>query len=208
MIEPVNRPSTSRKGIISLRTTLLLLVLLLSVFFPWLLIPIGAYIIYKVGKYLYKLVKRLKWPRSKRKERACKASTISDIQVYEVEGIGPAVVVRNGAEALGLGCLEVRSLGGGRVVELLGAIDVAAKTGFESNLIVSKKTSGDACFIIMIKVRKPLDKEFLETAKEVVDEVVKGLTTTMGAVKARLPRSEICVLEFDELIRAVKGVVA
>lgn len=209
MIESVKRLLVSRKGVISLRVTLLmLLLLLLSVFFPWLLIPIGAYVVYKVGKYIYMLVRRLKWPKSKKEGLSCKVSTIGDIQVYEVEGIGPALVVKNGTEALGLGCLEVRSLGGGRIVELLGAIDVAAKTGFESNLIVSRKTSGEACFMIMIKVRRPLAKGFLETAKEVVDEVVKGVTTAMGAVKARLPRSEICVLEFDELIRAVRGVVA
>lgn len=195
---------------ISLKTMILLLLLLLiSAIFPWLLIPIGIYIAYKAGRRLYKFAKGLKWPTSekKRKEYINNASMISDIQVYEVEGVGPALLVRNGLEALGLGCLEVRSLGGGRIAELLSAIDAAAKTGFESSLIVSRRLSGDACFMIMIKVRKPLVKDFMETAKEVVDDVVKGLTTAMGAVKARLPRSELYVLEFDELVRAVKGVV-
>lgn len=195
----------------SLKTMLLLLVLLLLLFiFPWLIIPIGLYIAYKIGKRLYRLARSLKWPKSRkrREHRAIEVSTISDIQVYEVEGIGPALVVRNGLEALGLGCLEVRSLGGGRVTELLSAIDAATKTGLESNLVFSRSSSGNARFMIMIKVRKPITKDFLETAKEAVDDVVKGLATTMGAIKARLPKSEIQVLEFDELVKAVKGVVA
>ncbi|MEM2214748.1 MAG: hypothetical protein QXD66_04370 [Candidatus Nezhaarchaeales archaeon] len=200
-----------RRGMMSLRIILfLLLLLLLSTILPWLLIPIAAYIAYKVGRWLYKLVKSLKWPKAggKRKERVSSVSTVGDIQVYEVEGIGQALVVKNGLEALGLGCLEVRSLGGGRLAELLSAIDATVKTGFESSLIVSKRTSGDACFMIMIKVRKPMIKDFLETAKEVVDDVVKGLTAAMGAIKARLPRSEVHVLEFDDLLKAIRGVVA
>lgn len=207
----LNRTLVSKKGIIGLKTMLLVLLLLLLLFtFPWLLIPIGAYIAYKVGKRLYKFVKGLRWPKSRRREKysASNVSAMGDIQVYEVEGIGPALVVKNGLEALGLGCLEVRSLGGGRVAELLSAIDATAKTGFESSLVVSRRSSGDACFMIMIKVRKPIVKDFLETAKEVVDDVVKGLTAAMGAIKARLPRSEVQVLEFDELVRAVRGVVA
>lgn len=202
---------TSRRGIVSLRKVLLLLLLiLLLAIFPWLLIPVGAYVAYKAGKRLYVFAKGLKWPKSNRKVRGrvCNVSTAGDIQVYEVEGVGPVLVVKNGLEALGLGCLEVRSLGGGRIAELLSAIDATAKTGFESNLIVSRRVSGDACFTIMIKVRKPLVKDFLETVKEVVDDVVKGLTAATGAIKARLPRSEIYVLEFDELLRAVRGVIA
>lgn len=211
MIRVSNRISTFGRGIVSLRTILLLLLLLLLLsIFPWLIIPIGAYIVYKVGKWLYRFVKGFKWPRSKGRERyrTNDVSTIGDIQVYEVEGIGSALVVKNGLEVLGLGCLEVRSLGGGRVAELLNTIDAAAKTGFESNLVVSRKSTGDPRFMIMIKVRKPIAKGFLETVKEVVDDVVKGLTTAMGAIKARLPRSEVHVLEFDELVRAIKEVIA
>ncbi|MDH5815241.1 MAG: hypothetical protein QE164_00350 [Candidatus Nezhaarchaeota archaeon] len=205
------RTTFLRKGLIGLRSVLLLLLLLLlSTVFPWLLIPIAVYIAYKVGKWLYKVAKGLKWPRAGggRRKRLSNVSTVGDIQVYEVEGIGPALVVKNGLEALGLGCLEVRSLGGGRVSELLSAIDATAKTGFESSLIISKRTPEDVCFMVMIKVRKPLVKEFLETAREVVDDVVKGLTAAMGPIKARLPRSEVYVLESDELLKAVRGVMA
>lgn len=202
--------SASRRGFISLRIVLLLLLLLsLSAFFPWLLIPLGLYIAYKVGKRLYKLAKAFKWPKLKKKEGVeGGTSMIGDIQVYEVDGVGPALVVKNGLEALGLGCLEVRSLGGGRIAELLNAIDATAKAGFESSLIVSRRSSGDAHFMVMIKVRKPLTKDLLEMARDVVDEVLKGLTAAMGAIKARLPRSEVYILEFDELLRAVRGVVA
>lgn len=202
--------SASRGGIISLRIVLLLLLLLLlSAFVPWLLIPLGLYFVYKVGRRLYKLAKALKWPRLKKRERVeGSTSMIGDVQVYEVDGVGPALVVKNGLEALGIGCLEVRSLGGGRIAELLNVIDATARAGFESSLIVSRRSSGDAHFIVMIKVRRPLTKDFLEMARDVVGEVLKGLTAAMGAIKARLPRSEIHVLEFDELLRAVRGVVA
>ncbi len=200
----------TKRRIVGLKTVLLmLLVLLLAAACPWLLIPLAIYVAYKVGRRLYKRAKAVKWPKLNRGEgRAEATSVIGDLQVYEVEGVGPAIIVKNGAEALGLGCLEVKSLGGGAVVELLSAVDAAAKAGFESNLIVSRKSSGEPRLVIMVKTRKPLTKDFQEAAKEAVDDVVKGLATAVGAVKARLPRSEVQVLEFDELVRTVRGVVA
>jgi len=60
----------------------------------------------------------------------------------------------------------------------------------------------------MVKARKPLAKGFQEAAREAVDDVVRGLAAAAGAVKARLPRSEVRVLEFDDLVKAVRGVVA
>jgi len=194
-----------------LKTILLLsLLLLLSAFIPWLLLPIGAYIAYKVGKWAYRIIRSIKWPKPSSKKRSHIGSTsvMGDIQIYEVEGVGPALIVKNGLEALGLGCLEIKSLGGGKIAELLSAIDATARSGFESNLIISRRSSGDANLIIMIKARRSLDKSFIETARDVIDDVVKGLTAAMGAVKARLPRSELHVLEFDELVRAIRGVVA
>ncbi|MHC1601046.1 MAG: hypothetical protein ACXQTI_10475 [Candidatus Nezhaarchaeales archaeon] len=194
-----------------LKTVLLLLMLLLlSAFIPWLLLPIGIYVAYKAGKWIYRIIKSIKWPKPSPKDQGYTSpvSVIGDIQIYEIEGVGPALVVKNGLEALGLGCLEVKSLGGGKVAELLGAIDATAKSGFESNLIISRRSSGDASLMIMVKARRPLDRSFIEAAKDVIDDVIKGLTAAMGAVKARLPRSELHVLEFDELIRAIRGVVA
>lgn len=198
------------KGLISLRTVLLiLLALLLATAFPWLLIPLAVYIAYKVGRWLYRRVKAIRWPKlDKSKKRLGTSSVIGDLQVYEVEGVGPALIVKNGIEALGLGCLEVKSLGGGAVAELLSAVEATAKAGFESNLVVSRAASGTSRLMIMVKARRPLTKGFQETAREAVDDVVKGLAAAAGAVKARLPRSEVQVLEFDELVKAVRGVVA
>lgn len=204
------RGDPKRRGIVSLRTVLLiLLVLLLAALCPWLLIPLALYVAYKVGKWLYRQAKAIRWPKFNGGERRSEAtSVIGDLQVYEVEGVGPALVVRNGIEALGLGCLEVRSLGGGAVAELLSAVDAAARAGFESNLIVSRAASGESRLVIMVKARKPLAKGFQEAAREAVDDVVRGLAAATGAVKARLPRSEVRVLEFDDLVKAVRGVVA
>ena len=202
--------ASTKKGVVGLRTVLLIfLVLLLATACPWLLIPLSVYIAYKVGRWLYGRAKAIKWPKFNRDERQSGAtSVIGDLQVYEVEDVGPALVVKNGIEALGLGCLEVKSLGGGAVAELLSAVDAAAKAGFESNLVVSRATSGESRLVIMVKARKPLTKGFQETAREAVDDVVKGLAAAAGAVKARLPRSEVQVLEFDDLVKAVRGVVA
>jgi hypothetical protein len=202
--------ASTKKGVVGLRTVLLIfLVLLLATACPWLLIPLAVYIAYKVGRWLYGRAKAIKWPKFNRDERQSGAtSVIGDLQVYEVEDVGPALVVKNGIEALGLGCLEVKSLGGGAVAELLSAVDAAAKAGFESNLVVSRATSGESRLVIMVKARKPLTKGFQETAREAVDDVVKGLAAATGAVKARLPRSEVQVLEFDDLVKAVRGVVA
>jgi hypothetical protein len=202
--------ASTKKGVVGLRTVLLIfLVLLLATACPWLLIPLAVYIAYKVGRWLYGRAKAIKWPKFNRDERQSGAtSVIGDLQVYEVEDVGPALVVKNGIEALGLGCLEVKSLGGGAVAELLSAVDAAAKAGFESNLVVSRATSGESRLVIMVKARKPLTKGFQETAREAVDDVVKGLAAAAGAVKARLPRSEVQVLEFDDLVKAVRGVVA
>jgi hypothetical protein len=201
---------TKRRGFIGLRTVLLvLLALLLAAVCPWLLIPLIVYIAYKAGRWLYRRTKAIRWPKFDRDERRPETtSVIGDLQVYEVEGVGPALIVKNGIEALGLGCLEVKSLGGGAVAELLSAVDAAAKAGFESNLIVSRAASGASRLVIMVKARKPLTKGFQETAREAVDDVVRGLAAAAGAVKARLPKSEVQVLEFDELVKAVRGVVA
>jgi hypothetical protein len=201
---------TKRRGFIGLRTVLLvLLALLLAAVCPWLLIPLIVYIAYKAGRWFYRRTKAIRWPKFDRGERRPETtSVIGDLQVYEVEGVGPALIVKNGIEALGLGCLEVKSLGGGAVAELLSAVDAAAKAGFESNLIVSRAASGASRLVIMVKARKPLTKGFQETAREAVDDVVRGLAAAAGAVKARLPKSEVQVLEFDELVKAVRGVVA
>ncbi len=209
MVRIVERGAKGR-GIIGLRTALLIfLVLLLAAACPWLLIPLAIYVAYKAGKWLYRRAKAVKWPKFDKGERRAEAtSVIGDLQVYEVEGVGPALVVKNGIEALGLGCLEVKSLGGGAVAELLSAVDAAAKAGFESNLIVSRAASGESRLVIMVKARKSLTKGFQEAAKEAVDDVVRGLAAAAGAVKARLPRSEVQVLESDDLVRAVRGVVA
>ena len=189
---------------------LILLLLLLSSFIPWLLLPIGIYIAYKVGKWIYRACRSVKWPKAapQAKSSMNATSVIGDIQVYEVDGVGPALVVKSGLEALGLGCLEVKSLGGGKVAELLNAIEATARSGFESNLIISRRGNGEASLMIMVKARRPINNGFAETARDVIDDVVKGLTAAMGAIKARLPKSELQVLEFDELVKAVRGVVA
>jgi len=197
-------------GLIGLKAALLMfLVLLLAAVCPWLLIPLAAYVAYRAGRWLYRRVKAVKRPKPGWGEgRAREASVMGDLQVYEVEGVGPVLVVVNGVEALGLGCLEVKSLGGGAVAELLSAVDATAKAGFESNLVVSRTSSGEPRLVIMVKARKPLTKGLSEAAREAVDDVIKGLAAAVGAVRARLPRSEVQVLEFDDLVRAVRGVVA
>jgi len=201
-----------RTGLVSLRNALLaLLSLLLMVLCPWLLMPLAAYVAYKVGRWLYrraKVLKKAKLGKAYDRERAGETSVIGDLRVYEVEGVGPALVIMSGVEALGLGCLEVKSLGGGALAELLSAVDAAAKAGFESNLVVSRNSSGESRLVIMVKARKPLTKDITEVAKEAVDDVVRGLAAAVGAVKAKLPRSEVQVLEFDDLVKAVRGVVA
>jgi len=201
---------TKRRGVVGFKTVLLmLLALLLAAACPWLLIPLAVYVAYRAGRWLYRRARAVKWPKLNRGEgRAAATSVIGDLQVYEVEGVGPAIIVKNGVEALGLGCIEVKSLGGGAVAELLSAVDAAAKAGFESNLIVSRTSSGQSRLVIMVKSRKQLAGGFHEAAREAVDDVVRGLAAAAGAVKARLPRSEVQVLEFDELVRAVRGVVA
>jgi len=201
---------TKRRGVVGFKTVLLmLLALLLAAACPWLLIPLAVYVAYRAGRWLYRRARAVKWPKPNRGEgRAAATSVIGDLQVYEVEGVGPAIIVKNGVEALGLGCIEVKSLGGGAVAELLSAVDAAAKAGFESNLIVSRTSSGQSRLVIMVKSRKQLAGGFHEAAREAVDDVVRGLAAAAGAVKARLPRSEVQVLEFDELVRAVRGVVA
>jgi len=194
-----------------IRTLLLLLgLLLLSAFIPWLLIPVGCYMVYKVGTWLRRAIKSARWPKPNAKSNPhSSTSLVGDIQVYELDGVGPALVVKNGVEALGLGCLTVKSLGGGRIAELLSAVEATAKTGFESNLIVSRRSGEEGVgLMLMVKARRIIDDSFQRIAGEVVDDVVKGLTAAMGAVKARLPRAELQVLEFDELVKAVRGVVA
>jgi len=197
-------------GFTSLKAVLLIfLVLLLATVCPWLLIPLAAYVAYRAGKWFHRRVKAIKRLRPRQdRGRAYETSVIGDLQVYEVEGVGPALVVVNGIEALGLGCVEVKSLGGGAVAELLSAVDATAKAGFESNLVVSRTSSGESRLVIMVKARKPLTNGFPEAAREAVDDVVKGLAAAVGAVRARLPRSEVRVLEFDDLVKAVRGVVA
>lgn len=202
--------ASSKYGRGSLKTLLLLLLLLLlSALIPWLLIPISAYVAYKVGRWLYRLVKSFKWPkRSSKVVNQKSVSVVGDIQVYEMDGVGPVLVVKNGLEALGLGCIEVKSLGGGKVAELLSAVDATARSGFEGHLIISRRGTEEASFMIMVKSRRLLENSFADTVRTVVDEVMRGLTAAMSAVKARLPKSELQVLEFDELVKAVRGVVA